>query len=86
MGVTDESVRVTLRLPEALRNSLLQNARGNRRSMNSEILSVLETYSGASTLPEGGIDSIEELMASCRGLSGESLSVLLQLTRLMQGR
>jgi hypothetical protein len=54
--------------------------------MNSEILSVLETYSGASTLPEGGNDSIEELMASCRGLSGESLSVLLQLTRLMQGR
>jgi len=86
MGVTDESVRVTLRLPEALRNSLLQNARGNRRSMNSEILSVLETYSGASTLPEGGNDSIEELMASCRGLSGESLSVLLQLTRLMQRR
>ncbi len=82
MGVTDESVRITLRLPEKVRDSLLLSARANRRSMNSEIVSALESHSHPTNISDGG--TMEELLQNCRRLSEESVGVVVELTRLLR--
>ncbi len=42
MGLADEGIRLTLRLPEQLRDRLLRQSRQSMRSMNSEIIAILE--------------------------------------------
>ncbi|MCU7835199.1 MAG: Arc family DNA-binding protein [gamma proteobacterium symbiont of Taylorina sp.] len=42
MGISDGGIRLTLRLPEDLRDQLLLSSRENIRSMNSEIITLLE--------------------------------------------
>lgn len=42
MGVADNSVRFTLRLPEELRDEIMKIAKENRRSLNSEIVVMLQ--------------------------------------------
>jgi hypothetical protein len=93
MGIADEGVRLTLRLPEALRDQLLRRARLNTRSMNSEIIATLEGALGAgyagtpgglrSTLDEAtsSDSSQNELVALCSRLSQEQLRHLLALLR-----
>ncbi|WTW47925.1 Arc family DNA-binding protein [Streptomyces sp. NBC_00015] len=41
-GVMDEEKRITLRLPAGLHERLAERARADRRSLNSEILHLLE--------------------------------------------
>jgi len=79
MGVKDESVRITLRLPESLRNSLLISARSNRRSMNSEIVSLLESTQSQHSGEANNL--IETLLKNSRQLSGDSVSLLVELSR-----
>lgn len=81
MGITDESVRITLRLPEMLRDLLLQLSRENRRSMNSEIISILELHVGNASKADDEI--IDDLLIKHRGLSDDSIAVLAQLARLL---
>ena len=42
MGVADNSVRFTLRLPEELRDQIMKIAKENHRSLNSEIVVMLQ--------------------------------------------
>ena len=42
MGVSDNYVRFTLRLPEELRDDLMKISKENHRSLNSEIVVMLE--------------------------------------------
>ncbi len=81
MGITDESVRITLRLPEILRDSLLQLSRENRRSMNSEIVSILELYADNSRKVDD--EMIDDLLIHYRSLSNESIALVAQLVRLL---
>lgn len=93
MGIADEGVRLTLRLPEALRDQLLRRARLNTRSMNSEIIATLEgalaaSYGGTpsgfhpTTVEATLSDSSQgELVTLCGRLSQEQLRHLLALLR-----
>lgn len=47
MGISDEGVRLTLRLPESLRDKISKRARKNFRSLNSEIVTILENAGSA---------------------------------------
>lgn len=67
MGVADEGVRLTLRLPEALRDRLLQRSRKNRRSMNSEIIAILGEAADLDPVyrsKERGFEQVEESLSS----------------------
>lgn len=44
MGVADQFKRFTLRLPEEIHDQLLQVARKNHRSLNSEMIFIFQTY------------------------------------------
>ena len=55
-----DEVRLTLRLPEGLRDQLLEKAKVNGRSMNAEIVSRLEL----TVEKEGAHGNIYELAAS----------------------
>lgn len=46
MGIADDYTRFTLRIPELLHKGLLQRARRNQRSLNSEIIAILEREEG----------------------------------------
>ena len=81
MGVTDEGVRLTLRLPEQLRNSLLQSANNNHRSMNSEIIAKLESLQADPTASTDKL--LDTLVANCSQISDDIISLLVDLTRKM---
>jgi hypothetical protein len=81
MGVTDESVRFTLRLPEQLRDSLLKSSNDNHRSLNSELITVLE--SRRTDASDGKSTLVDELLVSCEKLSEDSLRLLVDLSRRM---
>lgn len=42
MGIVESYVRFTLRIPESLRDELLKTANQNHRSLNSQIIVMLE--------------------------------------------
>ena len=44
MGIAEDYVRVTFRMPEELHGDLLLSARQNHRSLNSEMISILSAY------------------------------------------
>ncbi len=48
MGIADDYIRLTLRIPETLHKALLKNTRQSKRSMNSEIIFLLEQSTSAS--------------------------------------
>ena len=48
MGIADDYTRFTLRIPETLHKKLLKRSRDNKRSLNSEIISILECEEGMS--------------------------------------
>lgn len=79
MGVADEGVRLTLRLPEELRDSLLKTSNGNHRSMNGEIVAKLE--SAQPQRSEEADTLTETLLDNCRQLSNDSISLLVELSR-----
>lgn len=82
MGVTDEGVRLTLRLPEKLRDSLLQSANSNHRSMNSEIIAKLESLQADPAASTGKL--LNTLVANCKQLSDDSIGLLVDLTQKMR--
>ncbi len=55
MGISDEGVRLTLRLPEELRQRLGQSAIANHRSLNSEIVAQLEDASDRNQISEKSV-------------------------------
>lgn len=93
MGIADEGVRLTLRLPEALRDRLLQRSRRHRRSMNSEIVAILgeaedQTYTPASTgfahIEEPVSDElIRQMLAEYQQLTPQQAQLLLAFVRSM---
>ena len=81
MGVTDEGTRFTLRLPEQLRDSLHKSANDNHRSLNSEVVAILESRKVDSG---GGKRALlKELTSSGEKLSEDSLRLLVDLSRRM---
>ena len=50
MGVADDYTRFTLRIPPALHDTLLQRARDHQRSLNSEIITMLEDQTSRSEM------------------------------------
>ena len=63
MGISDDGIRLTLRLPEKLRNKIAKRARQNFRSLNSEIVNILENADFVSS------NSVNENVASYAGSS-----------------
>ena len=45
MGIADNHARFTLRIPDSLHRTLLEQATRNQRSLNGEIISLLEGQS-----------------------------------------
>ena len=68
----DDEVRITLRLPEELRDWLRENAQRERRSLNSEIIYMLEV---ARTAVGGGDPSpLRRLLFPCPAPQGSDSS------------
>lgn len=88
MGITDEGVRLTLRLPERLRNALGRQAVKNHRSLNSEIVSQLND---SSLLKDNYLEesqstysvSSEKFDSVCKNLSSREKDILLRLIGLL---
>ncbi|MBT7829755.1 MAG: Arc family DNA-binding protein [Candidatus Marinimicrobia bacterium] len=81
MGVVDEGVRFTLRISEQLRESLHKSANDNHRSLNSEIVAILESRKHSNARSKSAL--IKELNSSCQKLSEDSIQLLVDLSRRM---